>query len=121
MERAVRDIGGNSSPELHLGITGISWSYDGSFQKNKELWSFKCKLGSDEIFDIKDLDIIPLRFANPEAAQTLRHRGERFWECRRPNYISYRNESNVDTVSTGFVIVESPADYAIEARCSAHG
>lgn len=82
----------NNSPELHLGITGTSWSYDGSFQKNTELWNFKCKFGSHEIFDIKDLDILPLSFADPEVAQTLRHRGERYWECRWPTYISYHSD-----------------------------
>lgn len=41
-----------------------------------------------EVFEIKELNIYPLRFA-PGMKEILYERGMKFWECRYRNYVCY--------------------------------
>jgi hypothetical protein len=45
-------------------------------------------------FDISDLMIYPVKFAENGLESTLRARGEVFWKCRLRNYVSYSEDSN---------------------------
>ncbi len=75
-------------------IFGLSWSYDGFFQRERDEWLVRCSSSWETPFDIQDLKVHPLRFADPEVADALRCRGEMFWECRSPTYISYRKDGS---------------------------
>jgi hypothetical protein len=98
----------------HFTIQAWHWDFDGNFQRQSELLKFSIqaeekpnRLGkevesssymglSDETNNIEkdgvpvvELNVFPMRFASPEAIETLRQRGKTFWKCRIRRYVSY--------------------------------
>ncbi|CZR51366.1 related to TOB3 (member of AAA-ATPase family) [Phialocephala subalpina] len=83
-------------------VHGSSWSFDGLFQQNAEPWLVDCRFSWEESFDIQELDVYPIRFADHEVSEALRDRGKMFWECRLQNYVCYRRDAATR--------VQSPSD-----------
>jgi hypothetical protein len=46
------------------------------------------------VFEMHELNIYPMRYASDEIRETLKHRGEMFWRCRKRCLISYRENEN---------------------------
>lgn len=72
---------------------GTSWSFDGLFQQNTKRWSVECRFPWDRSFDIQELDVYPIRFADHEVIEALRKRGKMFWECRWQKYVCYHGDA----------------------------
>ena len=71
------------------------WSYgfDGTFYKKASQLDIKLRIEDpDGEVDMKDLNILPLRFASEELKRELTKRGEIFWSCRRKRFVSYHVE-----------------------------
>ncbi|KAI9748737.1 MAG: hypothetical protein M4579_007137 [Chaenotheca gracillima] len=83
-------------------VYGSSWSFDGLFQQNTELWSVDCRFPWDRSFDIQELDVYPIRFADHKVIDALRDRGKMFWECRGQKYVCYHRDAATR--------VQSPSD-----------
>ena len=57
-------------------------------------------LSATGTFDIKELAVYPIKFADIELQKALRARGETFWKCRRRNYVCYNSTSD-DGIQNG--------------------
>ena len=87
-----------SSKDLWSWKVGVwSHSYDGTFYKTHSTLDIQLHLeGPDDEVSMRDLKLLPLRFASPESKQRLEIRGQTFWRCRYRRFISYRVEGNDD-------------------------
>lgn len=71
-----------------------NWDFGGSFLMN---WTtILIDFGETESYtkNIKDLRVIPLRFAEPNVEENLRQRGSIFWNCRVRKFVSYNDGLN---------------------------
>lgn len=66
-----------------------SWSFDGYFQKKSARLPIHRLPSVSHPFNIKDMTIYPIHFADESVRKALRARGQMFWKCRRQNYVSY--------------------------------
>ena len=69
-----------------------AWNFDGNFQKDKREISFTIPGGREEILSLKDLEVVPIQYAEPRLVVQLRDRGLEFWKSRTRRYISYRSQ-----------------------------
>ena len=68
------------------------WGFDGRFQKCHGTVTLKISSRLDELLSIKDLEIYPIRFAEPDLVTNMRKAGLEFWKSRSRRYVSYRSE-----------------------------
>ena len=73
-----------------------AWRFDGNFQKDKQEISFTIPTGREEILSIKDLEVVPIQYAEPQSVVQLRDRGLEFWKSRTRRYISYRSQRDTE-------------------------
>lgn len=93
-EPAVRQI---SSPVANISI--LQWSFDGNFQQDSHIFRIKNMPRKKETeIDITELEVYPVRFAEPSVVQTLKERGKMFWKCRQRRYVCY-NDTVEDTIN----------------------
>ena len=69
-----------------------SWKFDGNFQNDEQEILFIIPSGRDEILSIRDLELVPIKYAEPQSVVRLRDRGLQFWKSRSRRYISYRSQ-----------------------------
>ena len=69
-----------------------AWKFDGNFQKDKQEISFIIPSDREEILSIRDLEFVPIQYAEPQSVVQLRDRGLQFWKSRSRRYISYRSQ-----------------------------
>lgn len=82
-------------PNGRIGfIDGISWTFNGTFQKTTSKLFIDWLPSMTDPFNISDLMLYPIKFAENGLEDTLRARGEMFWKCRWRNYVSYSEDSN---------------------------
>ncbi|KAK0512987.1 hypothetical protein JMJ35_005004 [Cladonia borealis] len=74
-----------------------AWEFDGNFQKNCQDVFFTIPSGHDEIVSIRDLEVVPIQYAEPQSVVRLRDRGLQFWKSRSRRYISYRSQRHTET------------------------
>ena len=74
-----------------------TWKFDGNFQKDEQEISFIIPSGRNEILSIRDLEVVPIHYAEPQTVVRLRERGLQFWNSRSRRYISYRSERHTET------------------------
>ena len=60
-----------------------AWKFDGNFQKHHQEISFTVPSGRDEILSIRDLEVFPIQYAEPQSVLRLRDRGLQFWNPGR--------------------------------------
>ncbi|KFY06830.1 hypothetical protein V492_07707 [Pseudogymnoascus sp. VKM F-4246] len=85
---------GRARPNGRIGfVNGISWAFNGTFQKTASELSIDWLPSMTDPFNISDLMIYPIKFAENGLKNTLRARGEMFWKCRWRNYVSYSEDS----------------------------
>ena len=77
-------------------VSTEAWKFDGSFQKDRQEISFIIPSGRDEILSIKDLEVVPIQYAEPQSVVQLRDRGLEFWKSRTRRYISYRSQRDTE-------------------------
>ena len=73
------------------------WEFDGNFEKENQELSFVIPGGRDKTFSIRDLELVPIEYAEPQSVVQLRDRGLQFWESRSTRYISYRSQRDTKT------------------------
>ena len=73
-----------------------AWKFDGNFQKCYREISFIIPSGRDGILRIRDLEVVPIQYADPQLVVRLRHRGLQFWQSRSRRYISYRSQRDTE-------------------------
>lgn len=86
---------GRARPNERIGfIDGISWAFNGTFQKTTSRLFIDWLPSMTDPFNISDLMLYPIKFAENGLEDALRGRGEMFWKCRWRNYVSYSEDSN---------------------------
>ena len=55
-----------------------SWKFDGNFQNDEQEILFIIPSGRDEILSIRDLELVPIKYAEPQSVVRLRDRGLQF-------------------------------------------
>ena len=89
-----------------------AWIFDGNFQKDNEEISFIIPSGNDKILSIRDLEVVPIQYAEPQLAVRLRDRGLQFWKSRSRRYISYSSQRDtVDSTNTDLRYMIDPMTY----------
>jgi hypothetical protein len=78
-----------------LQIQGQYWSFDGEFSMNWKEMHIDFGDPKPRVKPIKDLTMLPLRFAGFEVGEELRRRGSIFWSCRVRKFVSYNIDRNV--------------------------
>ena len=73
-----------------------AWKFDGNFQEDSWEISFTIPSGHDEMLSIKDLELGPIQYAEPQTVMRLRDRGLQFWKSRSRRYISYRSQRDAE-------------------------
>jgi len=47
-----------------------------------------------EPFDIREMELYPIKYAEVDLEDLIRARGQMFWKCRFKNYVCYDGESD---------------------------
>lgn len=88
-------------PNNFAGVMeGTYWTFDGNFEKATRPISIHWLPSLTDPFDIRDLVLYPIKFAEPGLENLLRARGEMFWQCRFRNYVCY-NGGLSDSIQSG--------------------
>ncbi|KAI2615922.1 hypothetical protein GGR54DRAFT_255090 [Hypoxylon sp. NC1633] len=74
----------------HAFIEGISWKFNGNFQRDASQFSISKLPSRTRDFSISDLTVYPARFASKYIVNAIRMRGRMFWKCRHRNYVCYK-------------------------------
>jgi len=91
-----RSLGEYESKILHkFGIRVWSFSFDGVFEKTTQNLTVEISIIYEEDdFEIKQLNLFPIDFADEEMRVVLEKRGQMFWKCRQAHLVSYEREDN---------------------------
>ncbi|TVY54372.1 hypothetical protein LCER1_G006833 [Lachnellula cervina] len=80
-------------------ISGWSWKFDGTFSRIYSKLELSLEVHDKQEqseWNINDLNLVPLAFADECLKQRLRKRGEMFWKCRFKYLVSYHDDDNHD-------------------------
>ena len=89
-----------------------SWKFDGNFQRDNREMFFIIPSGHDEILLIRDLELLPIQYADPQFVVRLRDRGLQFWRSRSGRYIAYRSQRDTgNSRSTDLRYMIDPITY----------
>ena len=111
-QQAGKKPSGNEYNSQTWKIWTETWKFDGNFQKDNQEVSFTIPSGRDEILWIRDLELVPIHYAEPEFLVRLRSRGLQFWKSRSRRYISYRSQRDtVDSRNTDLRYMIDPLTY----------
>ena len=89
-----------------------AWKFDGNFQEDSREISFTIPGGHDEMLSIKDLELVPMQYAETRSVMRLRDRGLQFWKSRSRRYISYQSQRDThDTRNTDLRYMIDPVTY----------
>ncbi|KAK5458466.1 hypothetical protein LTS15_004548 [Exophiala xenobiotica] len=121
-------------------VTGWSWAFDGSFQRQNCTHYFEIEVGEGnkhdtvthdntlaeqqqrtdanqvKILNIGDQSIFPLAYAEPALVDKLQRRGGTFWKCRHRRLVSYMEKGMDNTHS----MVEERYMIDLKTYCSLH-
>ena len=73
-----------------------AWKFDGNFEKDDQEISFTIPSGREKILSIRDLELVPIKYAESQSVVRLRDRGLQFWKSRSRRYISYRSQLDTE-------------------------
>ncbi|KAB8225697.1 hypothetical protein BDV33DRAFT_230164 [Aspergillus novoparasiticus] len=74
---------------LEFSLDCHSWGFDGAFYQEKTQFTLKWASTEEERIEIQDLEVYPLKYDDTGVEETLRRRGEKFWQCRQRRFIAY--------------------------------
>ena len=75
-------------------VDGIYWAFDGNFVRRSSRLTIDRLPSMKKPFNIRELAVYPISFADPDLKKALRKRGEMFWQCRQRNYVCYSGDTN---------------------------
>ncbi|KAK7728672.1 hypothetical protein SLS63_006533 [Diaporthe eres] len=82
-----------SPDSFSASVATYTWAFDGNFSKTYVDIDVYGIPSLEEPFNILDLRVYPLEFAEQDEVEALRKRGRMFWKCRTRNYVSFHSES----------------------------
>lgn len=88
-------------------IEGVCWTFDGKFQKKFTKLTIDRVPSMKESFNVRDLMLYPIKFAESGLEDALRARGEMYWKCRQRNYVCYNGEFNDGIQSTVCIRIQA--------------
>lgn len=74
-------------PEDPTTLNCWAWRFDGRFWKHRTVFYITWP-ELQETIPITELSVYPLRYASPDAQESLRQRGAKFWSVRLGKYVS---------------------------------
>jgi hypothetical protein len=82
-------------------VDALQWTFNGKFVQRSITYELKKGLASiidekDGEKDITSLATYPLRLADEDVYDRLCARGEKFWTCRKPRFVCYKETDDVD-------------------------
>lgn len=93
-------------------VSTKAWEFDGNFEEYSWEIRFTIPSGHDEMLSIKDLELVPIQYAEPQSVMRLRDRGLQFWKSRSRRYISYRSQQDTqNTRNTDLRYMIDPVTY----------
>ena len=112
LDGTVKGMSDSSAQTLEWGIETESWLFDGNFEKSSETITLKISSRRDEILLIKDLEIYPIKYADPDLESNMKKAGLELWKSRSRRYVSYRSgRAKIDTKSSKPRYMIDPATY----------
>ncbi|KAM0802505.1 hypothetical protein BDR22DRAFT_103168 [Usnea florida] len=101
-----------SMQTLEWEIETESWLFDGNFEKNSETIILKISSRRDKTLSIKDLEVYPIQYANPDLVLSMKNAGLELWKSRSRRYVSYHpGRAETDTKSSKPRYMIDPATY----------
>ncbi|KAL9073137.1 MAG: hypothetical protein Q9157_004870 [Trypethelium eluteriae] len=70
-------------------VKTLRWEFDGNFYKSETSRNIVCYAEDDEPMEIQKLPHVPMAYLSETDRHFIRDRGEKFWACRKTNYVSY--------------------------------
>ncbi|PLN81396.1 P-loop containing nucleoside triphosphate hydrolase protein [Aspergillus taichungensis] len=80
----------------------VSWSYDydGSFYCKNTILTIEINVEDPtEEVTLRDLSVVPMRYADPETQLRLEQRGQTYWECRKKKFVSCRSSNDIESMT----------------------
>ena len=107
------EVMSDSSAEIaEWEIKTEHWLFDGNFEKHSGTVILKISSRRDETLSIKDLEIYPIQYANPDLVLNMKNAGLELWKSRSRRYVSYRSgRAEIDTKSSKPRYMIDPATY----------
>ena len=88
------------------------WLFDGNFEKRRGTTVLKISGRREESLAIKDLEIYPIKYADPDLEINMKMAGLELWKSRSRRYVSYRSgQAETDTKSSKPRYMIDPATY----------
>ena len=95
-QQAGKELSGDKYNSQTWKVWTEAWKFDGNFQKDIQEISLIIPSGRDWILSIRDLEVVPIQYAEPQLVVRLRDRGLQFWKSRSRRYISYRSQRDTE-------------------------
>lgn len=112
LDGTVDGMSDSSSETQEWEIGTEFWLFDGNFEKRRGTTVLKISGRRDELLAIKDLEIYPIQFADPDLVSNMKNTGLEFWKSRSRRYVSYRSgRAEIDTKSSKPRYMIDPATY----------
>ena len=112
LDGTVHGMSDRSSETQEWEIDTEFWLFDGNFEKRRGTTILKIRGRRDEVLTIKDLEIFPIQFADPDLVSNMKNTGLEFWKSRSRRYVSYRSgRAEIDTKSSKPRYMIDPATY----------
>ncbi|KAF2868401.1 hypothetical protein BDV95DRAFT_128201 [Massariosphaeria phaeospora] len=95
-------------PAPQCAVEAWDFSFDGTFVATGHGMTLKLPqvepVNSEQnIFDIVDLNIYPIKYASEELVEKLQRRGEMFWKCRKRCLVAYRENNDGSDYQTNVI------------------
>ena len=77
------------------------WSYDfdGSFYRKATALTIEINIEDPtEEVALRDLSVVPMRYADQETQVRLETRGQTYWECRKKKFVSCRSSNDIESM-----------------------
>ena len=108
----VEGMSDSSAQTLEWEIETESWLFDGNFEKSSGTTILKISSRLDETLSIKDLEVYPIQYANPDLVLSMKNAGLELWKSRSRRYVSYRSgRAEIDIKSSKPRYMIDPATY----------
>lgn len=91
---------------LEWRIEVSCWAFETSFRVDRRRLKIVLNTTADNEVPITNLNIYPMRFADPNVERELRKRGETFWKCRSRKYVEYRDQGSLRSSNVSLLCLE---------------
>ena len=112
LDGTVEGMSDSSAQTIDWKIETESWLFDGNFERSKGTKILKTSSRRDEMLSIKDLEMYPIKYADPDLKLNMKNAGLELWKSRSRRYVSYRSgRAEIDTKSSKPRYMIDPATY----------